>query len=196
MTNYSNPFFPEATLTPDIYWANKPPKVRALRGMSPETVSLAAKQLADQGFLIDVPIMVYQWEPVTVMGIRLNQGFTWVPSGNQPNIPVMPGLSFPGLPGYDPNNPPADSIKVSISAADYPAFDPPAPPPAPLPTNVVGTRQWGNVYGYGPGVWSTEEGPKHFIVKDGQQITQDGVTYTAHLTAGFVGETLDFTRNA
>lgn len=194
--SYTNPYFPEATLTPDIYWANKPPQVRTLRGMSSDQVALAAKQIADQGFLIDVPIMVYQWEPVTVMGIRLEEGFTWVPSGNQPNIPVMPGLSFPGLPSYDPNNPPAGSIKVSINAADYPSFDPPPPPPPPLPTNLVGAREWGNVYGYGPGVWSTAPGPKHFVVTDGQVVTQDGVTYTAHLSENVVGETLSFTRSA
>jgi hypothetical protein len=77
----TNPYFPEATLTDDIYWASQPPQVRALRGMSSDQVALAAKQLADQGFIIDVPIMVYQWDPVTVMGIRQVEGFTWVPSG-------------------------------------------------------------------------------------------------------------------
>lgn len=194
--SYSNSYFPEATLTPDIYWAAQPPQVRALRAMTSNEVGLAAKQLADQGFIIDVAIMVYQWDPVTVMGIRQQEGFTWVPSGNQPDIPVMPGLSVPGLPTYDPNNPPPGSIKVSINAADYPAFDPPPPPPPPLPTNWVGPREWGNVYTYGPGVWSTDPGPKHFVVTDGQVVAQDGVSYTAHLTEGLTGETLVFTRNS
>jgi hypothetical protein len=108
----------------------------------------------------------------------------------------MPGLSFPGLPSYDPNNPPPGSIKVSIDAVDYPSFDPPPPPPPPLPTNIVGAREWGNVYTYGPGAWSTDPGPKTFVVTDGEVVTQDGVQYTAHLIENAVGETLNFTRNA
>lgn len=202
---YVNPYFPEATLTPDIYWANKPSQVRALRGMPSDQVSLAAKQLADDGYTIDVPIMVYQWEPVTVMGIRQEEGFTWVPSGNQPNIPVMPGLVFPGLPTYDPLHPPPGSIRVSINAADYPAFDPPPPPPPPLPTNIVGIREWGNVYTYGPGAWSIAPGDKVFTINgkvgtdiEGQPVTQDGATYTAHISPGplGIGWNLSFTRNS
>lgn len=202
---YTNPYFPEATLTPDIYWANKPPQVRALRGMDPLLVGLSAKQLADQGFIIDVPIMVYQWEPVTVMGIRQQDGFTWVPSGKQPNIAVMPGLSLPGLPVYDPSHPPANSIKISIDAADYPAFDPPPPPPPPLDTHVVGAKSsWGNLYGYGPGAWADDPkrpGEKTWCINgkygadiNGQEVTQEGVTYVAHWSEGLMGETLDFTR--
>lgn len=193
---YKNPFFPEATLTPDIYWASKPPKVRALRGMAQDTVGLAAKQLADNGYAIDVYIMVYQFDPVTSMGLRINAGYTWVPTGDKPNVPTVPGAALPGLPAYDPDNPPPGSIKVSIKAEDYPPFDPPAPAPAPLPTNVVGAREWANVYNYGPGAWSTEEGPKHFVVKDGQQVTQDGVVYTAHVIENLIGQTLNFTRNS
>lgn len=190
--SYTNPYFPEATLTPDIFWAHQPPAVRALRGMTSDKVALAAKQLADQGYAIDVAIMVYQWDPVTVNGIRLEEGFTWVPSGNQPNIPVMPGLVFPGLPSYDPNNPPAGSIKVSINAADYPAFDPPPPPPPPMPTNLVGARAYGNVFYSGPGAIANGA----FTVTDAQQVEQNGVKFTAHLTQGLVGETLVFTMNS
>lgn len=191
-----NPFFPEATLTPDIYWASQPPVVRALRALDSSEAPLAAKQLSDQGYKIDVAIIAYQFDPVTTMGIRQNSGFTWVPAGNQAQIPTMPNCPMPGLPNYDPNNPPVGSIKVSIDAADYPAFDPPPPPPPALPTNIVGAREFANVYTYGPGAWSTAAGPKTFAVADGQQVTQDGVTYTAHLVNNLVGQTLNFTRNA
>ncbi len=187
--SYKNPYFPQATLTPDIYWAHQPPAVRALRTMASGEVGVAAKMLADQGYTIDVPIMVYQWDPVTVMGLRQQMGYTWVPSGNQANIPVVPGLSVPGLPVYDPNHPPAGSIKVSIDAKDYPSFDPPAPPPPPPSTALVGPRIWANVFTYGPGA---KDAKGNFLVSDGQVVTQDGVMYTAQRGTGLMGETLYF----
>lgn len=200
---YSNPFFPEATLTPDIYWDNKPKPVRALRDLFPTDVGLAAVQLADQGYTIDVPIMVYQYDPVTEMGMRQQAGYTWVPSAKQLPIPVAPGLTFPGAPTYDPNNPPAGSIKVSIDADDYPSYDPPAPPVI-LDTHVVGIRVFGNVYGLGPGVWVDDPkrpGAKAQSVNgkfdnniNGQVVTQDGVSYTAHWSDGLMGVSLNFTR--
>jgi hypothetical protein len=186
--SYQNPYFPEATLTPDIYWAHQPSTVRALRTMTPDEVGIAAKQLADQGFIIDVPIMVYQWDPITVMGLRKVWGYAWVPSGNQPNIPVVPGLNFPGLPSYDPNSPPPGSIKVSFDAADFPAFDPP-PPPIPVSTAIVGARIWANVFTFGPGA---KDPQGNFTIADGQTVTQDGVHYTAHRSQAMMGETLYF----
>ncbi len=191
--SYQNPYFPEATLTPDIYWANQPPAVRALRNLSPEDVGGAAKQLSDQGFLIDVPIMVYQWDPVTVMGLRRVWGYTWVPSGAQANVPVVPGLVVPGMPEYDPKNAPANSIKVSIDAADYPPFDPPPPPLPPPSTALVGTRIWANVFTFAPGARDVQG---NFMVNDGQQITQDGASYVAHRSTTLMGETLYFTRTS
>jgi hypothetical protein len=35
----------------------------------------------------------------------------------QAPVQVAPGLSFPGLPGYDPKNPPPGSIKVTTDFA-------------------------------------------------------------------------------
>jgi hypothetical protein len=186
---YKNPYFPEATLTPDIYWAHQPPAVRALRTTSSNQVGAAAKALADQGYTIDVPIMVYQWDPVTVMGLRQQLGYTWVPSGNQANIPVVPGLVVPGLPSYDPKNPPAGSIRVSINAGDYPAFDPPPPPPPPPSTAIVGARIWANVFTYGPGA---KDANGNFLVTDGQTVTQSGAMYKAQRSSGLMGETLYF----
>lgn len=202
--NYTNPYFPEATLTPDIYWANKPPQVRALRGMDAYQVALAAKQLFDQGFIIDIPIMMYQEDPVTAMGRRKEVGMTWFPSGPSTGTVLLPGLSFPGIPPYDPSKPPANSIKVSIDAADYPSFDPP-PPPVVLDTHIVGAKSsWGNLYGYGPGAWADDPkrpGAKTWCINgkygadiNGQEVRQEGVTYVAHWSEGLMGETLDFTR--
>ena len=77
----------------------------------------AAQQLANQGYTIDVPIMVWGWDPLATMIARQNDGMTWVPSALQSNIPVAPGDSFPGLPSYNPNDPPAGSIQVTTAFA-------------------------------------------------------------------------------
>lgn len=105
-------------MTPDqAYWAQQPAAVQALQYMPDDQRFAAAQDLANQGYTIDVPIMVYGWDPLATMVVRQNDGLTWVPSALQPNIPVAPGDSFPGMPSYDPNNPPAGSIAVSTSFA-------------------------------------------------------------------------------
>jgi len=101
----------------DAYWFAQPAEVQALRTMTEPALSALAHELADKGFLIDVPIMVWGWDPVATMQTRHSQGFTWVPSGNMQPVSVGPGLSFPGLPSYDADNPPKGSIKVTTEWA-------------------------------------------------------------------------------
>lgn len=92
----------------DAYWASQPAAVQALRNIPDEGGRMAmAQDLAGQGYAIDVPIMVWGWDPLTTMMTRQECGYTWVPSGNQPNI----GAS------YDPNSPPPGSIKVTTDFA-------------------------------------------------------------------------------
>jgi hypothetical protein len=106
------------TTEEDAYWAMQPPAVQALRTITDETArTTLAQQLAAQGYTIDVPIMVWKWDPLITMTIRQNSGYTWVPSGDQPNVPTCPNCDLPGLPAYDPNNPPAGSIAVSTAFA-------------------------------------------------------------------------------
>jgi hypothetical protein len=96
----------------------QPPAVQALRNIDDETArGTLAKELADQGYTIDVPIMVWKWDPLTTMTIRQNSGYTWVPSGDQANLPSCPNCDVPGLTPYDPNHPPAGSIIVSTAFA-------------------------------------------------------------------------------
>lgn len=94
-----------------IYWAHQPPEICNLHnfehnyngpGDSPRIVE--AKRLALKGYVVDVPIHIWDWDAFDVMGLRLSYGQTTVPS--------MTG----------------GQIKVSLDAADYPAFDPPKPP--------------------------------------------------------------------
>lgn len=175
------------------YWLAQPPDVQALQGISDETArETQAKVLALAGRKIDVPIMVWLWDPYLTMLQRQNFGYTWVPSGLQPNIPVVPGAVLPGFPSYDPNNPPAGSIIVSTNIADYPPYAV-APPPVPdsaLP--IVGPLIFDNIYAYGPGVWTTAPGPKTWNVIQGQIVNQDGVNYVAVFVSSVDGFALHF----
>jgi hypothetical protein len=104
-----------------------------------------AEALAKNGYRIDVPVMVFHWNPFQVMSIRKMYGYTWVPSALQPNIEIAPGLTSHGLTPYDPNSPPVGSIKVSTEAKDYPPFDKPASAPTPV-QSPVGVHSVGNLY--------------------------------------------------
>ncbi len=137
------------TLTDDIYWAAQPLAVQPLRTAS-DPLPLA-QQLAKSGYIIDVPIMVNGLDPTSCMCQRIVDGYTWVPSALQPNIPVGPGIAWPGQ-QYDPNNPPAGSIKCSVSAADYPPVNPVIVPP--VADNVIGALQPNGMYLPGPGALS------------------------------------------
>lgn len=97
----------------DAYWAQQPPAVQALRSMQPEDRAAVARNLASEGYTIDVPIMVWGWDPQIATQIRQSAGYTWVPSGLQNPIESMPGIApLSGLTAYNPNQPPAGSILV------------------------------------------------------------------------------------
>jgi hypothetical protein len=97
----------------DAYWAAQPPAVQALRNMEDyDQRSQLASQLSAQGYTIDVPIMVYGWDPAKVTAARESYGYTWVPSALQNPVEAAPGISVPGDVAYNPKNPPAGSIAV------------------------------------------------------------------------------------
>ena len=84
-----------SSMTPDqAYWASQPPAVQALQNMPDDQRYAAAQQLANEGYTIDVPIMVWGWDPLATMVMRQDDGLTWVPSAMQADIPVAPGDSF------------------------------------------------------------------------------------------------------
>lgn len=121
------------------YWSHQHPEVAALRDVQDfDSRAAQAMSLAAQGAIIDVPIMVWQWDPYLVMKYRLDLGYSWVPSALQPPLNIAPGIVQPGTPPYDPTHPPVGSIKVSINPADYPPFAP-APPPVAI-TQLVGAQ--------------------------------------------------------
>ncbi|MGI8741093.1 MAG: hypothetical protein ACR2NN_00705 [Bryobacteraceae bacterium] len=98
----------------DAYWNGQPAAVQQLREIDDYSQRQAlGSQLASQGYQIDVPVMIWGWDAGKTMALRQSFGYTWVPSALQQPVAVAPGLSAVGsLAAYDPNNPPAGSIKV------------------------------------------------------------------------------------
>jgi len=95
------------------YWAAQPAAVQDLQNISDLTArSLAAGQLAAEGYTIDVPIMVWGWDPAKTMAARQSYGYSWVPSATQAAVQEAPGIKLPGLTDYDPTKAPAGSIAV------------------------------------------------------------------------------------
>jgi hypothetical protein len=97
----------------ESYWSEQPPAVQQLETIQdPLQRSALAENLANEGYSVDVPIMVWGWDPAKVMQARAADGYTWVPSALQQPVSQAPGLGDPGLAPYDPNNPPSGSIMV------------------------------------------------------------------------------------
>lgn len=95
------------------YWASQPAAVQQLQDIqNPQQRAGIAEQLAGQGYSIDVPIMVWGWDPGTTMAARQSMGYTWVPSADQQPVEAAPGVTYAGTSGYNPNQPPAGSIIV------------------------------------------------------------------------------------
>lgn len=103
----------ESTLTFDqAYWASQPAAVQQLQNVNPADRTELATQLANEGYSIDVPIMVWGWDPATTMAARQADGYTWVPSALQQPVAAAPGLTFDGA-SYNPADPPPGSIQVT-----------------------------------------------------------------------------------
>jgi hypothetical protein len=102
----------------DAYWAQFPKEVQALRDIPfREDRIPVAWGLVSRGFTVDAEIMVLGNDPYETMLMRQQSGYTWTPAMGQEPIHVLPGLQYPGRASYDPNNPPAGSIPVSLDFA-------------------------------------------------------------------------------
>jgi hypothetical protein len=166
-----------------IYWAHQPPVVAALAQLPVDVGSptssgrtSVAIQLATTGYPIDGLIDINGWDPFLTMQMRQQYGWTWIPALLQTPVTIAPGLGVPGAITYNPNSPPAGSIKVSLnigdlgvtSWGDYPPFNPPVPvvtAPAALPTSCVGIALGAGYYAAVPACGA--------ILKNGEQYAQD-----------------------
>jgi len=101
----------------DAYWASQPPAVQVLRGMTDENErAQVATQLQQEGYSIDVPIMVWGWDPSITTSMRQSYGYTWVPAMGQTPLQMAPDLTGPWQ-AYNPNDPPPGSIIVPPAAS-------------------------------------------------------------------------------
>lgn len=170
------------TLTNEIYWASRDPRIQALQKLNNVSSDGThprfdqAVVLAQQGLVINAVIDAWGTDAGQIMALWEFYGYTWVPSILQPGVQEAPGFNQPGLTPYDPNNPPAGSIKVSTDAADYPPFAEPEPPgPVDLTLTDVGGPIYpgSNVYS---GIGDTQ------TVNDGEVITGSKGTFRATKT--------------
>ena len=119
----------QVTATDQDYYASRPLPVQTLFPMDQGGArQAAAAALAAQGYPIDNEIDACAQSPMMIMYFRLLYGYKWVPTALGAPVLLPPGLSFSGLPSYDPNKPPPGSITVSVNKADYVSIAPPAPP--------------------------------------------------------------------
>ncbi len=96
----------------ESYWANQPAAVQQLQNIQdPAERAQVATQLAQEGYSVDVPIMVWGWDPATTTAARESMGYTWVPSAGQQPVTAAPGITFAST-SYNPAQPPAGSITV------------------------------------------------------------------------------------
>lgn len=110
------------------YWLSLPKELRVFQGMriqNPDGTTASdrgqlAIELTKQGFKVDFPIMVWDFDPYYTMVIRENEG---------------------AMPTYTDGT----AIKVSSNINDYPPFDP-VPPPIPISTKLVGYNAYANVF--------------------------------------------------
>jgi len=97
----------------DAYWYSQPPEVQQLYFLHSEyeRYNLAYK-LAGEGYKIDVPIMVWGYDPLATMVLRQNQGLSWVPSAN-----MVPFSGVPGVPDSAPYKPgdPMPSMGIPVT---------------------------------------------------------------------------------
>src|SRR5258708_6703990 len=97
----------------DRYWDSQPAAVQALRDIKdPNVREQTATNLASQGYTIDVPIMVWNWDPEATMTVRQNMGYTWVPSPGHPTVGSAPVLA-----AYSPTPTPPTAIAVNLDFA-------------------------------------------------------------------------------
>jgi hypothetical protein len=97
----------------EAYWSKQPSAVQQLRNIDDYAQrSILAGQLAAEGYRIDVPVMVWGWDPSKTTQLRQGFGYTWIPSAMLAQVSAAPGISGAGIIPYDPAHPPVGSIRV------------------------------------------------------------------------------------
>lgn len=84
-------------------------------------------ELAQDGYLIDAPIMIWGWGSWWTTNERLADHYTWIPSALQPPIALAPGLIQGGVPRYEPGIVPFGGIIVTLDLDLLPYIFTPLP---------------------------------------------------------------------
>lgn len=144
------------------YWASQPLPVQALQPMdaSQSTRTALAYQLAGHGYFIDVPIMVWGWDPYMTMYQRQIDGYITYPDAL--NSQTRP---------------------VSTNPNDYPAVPVPTPPTGQLVGPQIGMSPYyfvteAAVNANLPAGYRTEQDDHTFVLQYIQQITLTGQSQT------------------
>jgi hypothetical protein len=99
-----------------LYKSLQPTAVKDLMEMPYGTSKIQkASQLAGEGYVIDGTIMVDGWDPFLTTQLRLQDGYTWVPSWLMPPIQIAPNESQGSTPPYDRAVMPPGAILVTYS---------------------------------------------------------------------------------
>ena len=113
------------------YWAAQPRAVQALPGIIDQGQRYTlASQLVQQGYIIDSTVMVWGWSAWYTAQMRMNLGYTWVPSAGMKPIQTLPGITNSGTPPYDAAVVPPGGILVTLDVSLLPLIFP-APAVAP-----------------------------------------------------------------
>lgn len=180
---YRNPFFPDAELTPDIFWAYFDPEVQKLREMGVDTADEAENRLASSialvaaGYIVPFrEVAAYGYDPVTTVGVCELNGFGWFPALGEPMV-FPQGQGFPGIPFYDRDHPPVRSFPISLKAAAW-------PPKVPKPAAVVAAGAPRVAQSMGGGYYARGEGSTKYNTNEGDVVTENGKTFVAHVSPG------------
>jgi hypothetical protein len=110
----------------EAYAASLPPDLTAFMALpynafdagsatAPTRMTLSLLLAIAAKYALDTQIALFGYDPYMTMLMRLVQGYPWVPSFGQPNIPIGPGLSMPQIPyTYNPAAPPPGSIIMPL----------------------------------------------------------------------------------
>lgn len=175
-------------LTKEIYQASKPPAVQTAIKMPPGPDRFSAcLALAQQGYIIDVFSDAIGNDPVVTMIERRNYGILFT-------APMLTASTqpTPSDPVTRPTGDPSRWIKTSLDPADYPPYPVPV---VPINTNAVGNFE--GVLQDGTRLFGST-GPVAFHkvasgdIQNGKPYTENGITYTAHVGFGLMGESISF----
>jgi hypothetical protein len=109
-----------------LYWSVQQSAVQAIKNLPYYQRLAKAVSLAAEGYVFDASIVYWGYDPFLITQLRMQWGYSWIPSAGMPPISNAPGLGGDGQPPYDAAVIPPGGIPVTwnVTPAMFPA---PAP---------------------------------------------------------------------